>query len=157
MAGAGLLIVFLIAANFGSTFVAIESTKETCTNNRVMTDTAGGVITTGGETTAAAPLYALIAMDEEALGRVRHLAISYNDAEYDGKRVENRLTIVKQKKVDALTVELTDPLGNTVLLEGFEAHLIQANGEKVLLCGAKATCASVQVLTPPSNSRPPPV
>ena len=42
-------------------------------------------------------------------------------------------------------VVLTSPPGLKVELQGFTAHLIKLNGERVPLCTANATCASFQV------------
>lgn len=142
--GASLLIAILVGANFGATWAAIESAKETHASNRVLADRQGGVIATG-EATGQASLIALLAMDAEQLGRVRHVAVSYDDAAWAGERAEHRLTIVQQKQVGVAAVVLTDTLGWQVVLQGFSAQLVKPSGERVPLCAASVTCASLQV------------
>ena len=144
LAFAAVLIGILIAANFGTTWAAIEGAKDTHANNRVLADTSGGVLATG-VATAIVPLFVLHAMDVDELGRVNHVTVSYENPEFDNKRVEHRLQIVQHMKVGVDEVILTDTLGFQVVLQGFAANLVKPNGDSIRLCGASATCASFQV------------
>ena len=144
LAGAVVLIALLVAGNFGTTILAVESAKETHANQRVLADGNGGVLATG-EATSSAPLFILHAMDIEQLRRVRHVTVSYNNPDFAGKRVEHSLAIMQHMKVSVEVVLLTDPLGFQVELRGFEVALIKPDGERVPLCGASATCASFEV------------
>jgi len=142
-----ILIAVLVAATFGSTILAIESSKETHANNRVLADTAGGVLAVA-EATASAPLYALLAMDIEQLSRVRSLTVSYA---INGTLVQHQLTIVEREK-RSKSVVLTSTLGSQIVLEGVTAILIKPGGETFRLCAASASCASFEVREPqPSN------
>ena len=110
----------------------------------MLADNDGGVLTTG-DAYANAPLYALHAMDMERLSLVRQVTVSYNNAEFSGKRVQHSLAIVQHMRVDVSNLVLTDTLGFQVEVHGFTAQLIKPNGEKLPLCAASASCASYQV------------
>ena len=146
LAGAFLLLTLLVAANFFTTWLAIESAKDTHATHRVLADGNGGVLNTGGEATGEVPLFALQALNLEELRRVRQVSVSYNNAQFAGERVVHSFHIVQHMKVGVSTaVVLTDPLGFKVVLQAFAANLVKPTGERVPLCAASATCASFQV------------
>lgn len=135
------VIVLLTLSMFAVSWAASELVKETHADKAVLTDRDGSVLNVGAAT-ATIPLYALAAMEMEALWRVNKLSVSYMDG---GERVRRNLRIVSQVKRGS-TVELLDALGFKVELEGTsDARLLTPDGAEYTLCAADATCSSVTV------------
>ena len=106
------MIAILVAANFGTTWAAIESARETTATNRVLADRDGGVLATG-DATGHAPLSALLGMALEELGRVLYVSVTYYNAEY-GEQAQHRLTIAQHMKV--LSTSPANPSGGGCVL-----------------------------------------
>ena len=144
------LVLFLsasVAANFGVIFAVVDGAKDTqvggSTNN--MQDRAGNLVAVA-EAQVAVPLYALPALENDAVHQIKSMQVTYHDAALDSK-VQAHLMVARANHFSPTHIELcsTSACTEPVLrVRDGEAHLLD-NGIERVVCAAEASCSSVQL------------